>query len=75
MNIVANKHREVLEDILGAISSKNPFVVGGDDTTGEYISKHITSVGSIDIGYDPDSLDMDESEVVATLVAEVSSFE
>ena len=75
INHTTGKHREVIEDILGAIASTTPFVVGGDDVTGEYISKHITDIPDILVNYDPDGLDIDESAVVATLAAEVSNFE
>ena len=75
INHTTGKHREVIEDILGAIASTTPFVVGADAVTGEYISKYITDVAGILVNYDPDGLDIDESTVVATLAAEVSNFE
>ena len=67
INIISGKHREVLEDIMGALSGTNPFVVIGDDVTGEYISKHITSMGTLNINYDPDGLDVAEDNTSATL--------
>jgi len=70
--IQSGKHREVLEDIMGALSGRNPFVVIGDDTTKEYISKYITSIGTVNVNYDPDGLDVAEGATSATLVTKTT---
>jgi len=68
IQIQSGRHREVLEDVMGALSGNNPFVVIGDDTTKEYISKYITGIGSINVNYDPDGLDVAEGSTSSTLL-------
>lgn len=48
LTIAANKHKEVLEAITNAVAFSNKqFVVVGDDVTSDYISSHVTAVGTI----------------------------
>ena len=72
IQIQSGRHREVLEDVMGALSGNNPFVVIGDDTTKEYISKYITGIGSINVNYDPDGLDVAEGATSSTLLTKPS---
>ena len=51
IEVTANKHKEVMKAIVDSINDEfgDPFIIVGDDTTGEYLHADITGIGAINI--------------------------